>query len=251
MKTENKSVKRLEVGKDYINMDDNNVIVIDRVGDFDNKGFCEDLYKENLLCTNYEIWREATPEEVRERFEAHLVKRYGEDWKTMKIKEEHPSSSPYMIMYGVEISKKYGGWNVWNKNGLIYCNGIWVERLEEEEEPKKSSDWVLAPEDIEAMNKKEKATRHNEGKKRWSLVHYKSLEPLVEVLEFGAEKYGEFNWQKGLDKREILESMMRHLAALMDGEQNDKESGLHHIGHIMCNAMFYEYFNNKAKKNRL
>ena len=134
MKTENKSVKRLEVGKDYINMNNNNVIVIDRVGDFDNKGFCEDLYKENLLCTNYGNWYEATPEEVKERFEAHLIKRYGEDWKTMKIKEEHPSSSPYMIMYGVEISKKYGGWNVWNKNGLIYCEGVWVERLEEEEE---------------------------------------------------------------------------------------------------------------------
>ena len=93
---------------------------------------------------------------------------------------------------------------------------------------------------------KEKDSRFNEGKRKWSLVHYKSLEPLVEVLEFGAEKYGEFNWQKGLDKKEILESMMRHLVALMDGEQNDKESGLHHIGHIMCNAMFYEYFNSKA-----
>ena len=92
---------------------------------------------------------------------------------------------------------------------------------------------------------KEKASRFNEGKRKWSLVHYKSLEPLVEVLEFGAKKYGEFNWQKGLDKKEILESMMRHLASLMDGEQNDKESGLHHIGHIMCNAMFYEYFKSK------
>lgn len=134
MKTENKSVKRLEIGKDYINVRDNNVIVIDRVGDFDNKGFCEDLYKENLLCTkytNYGNWREATPEEVRERFEAHLVKRYGEDWKTMKIKEEHPSSSP---LYGVEITKLYHGWCVWNKNGLIYCEGVWAERLEEEEE---------------------------------------------------------------------------------------------------------------------
>lgn len=88
-----------------------------------------------------------------------------------------------------------------------------------------------------------KATRLNEGKRKWSLVHYKSLEPLVEVLEFGAGKYGEKNWQKGLDKTEILESMMRHLTALMDGESNDKESKLHHIGHIMCNAMFYEYFN--------
>ena len=27
-----------------------------------------------------------------------------------------------------------------------------------------------------------KASRFNKGKKRWSLVHYKSLEPLVDVL---------------------------------------------------------------------
>ena len=87
---------------------------------------------------------------------------------------------------------------------------------------------------------KEKATRHNEGKRKWSLVHFKSLEPMIEVLEYGEKHYGKGNWQKGLDKTEILESMMRHLTDLMDGEQNDKESGLHHIGHIMCNAMFYE-----------
>lgn len=92
-----------------------------------------------------------------------------------------------------------------------------------------------------------KGDRFNEGKLRWSLVHYKSLEPLVRVLEFGAKKYGDNNWQKGLDKKEILESAMRHLAALMDGEVYDKESGLHHIGHLMCNAMFYEYFDAKER----
>jgi len=37
--------------------------------------------------------------------------------------------------------------------------------------------------------------------------------------------------------------MMRHLSALMDGEEKDKESGISHIGHIQCNAMFYNYFN--------
>ena len=68
-----------------------------------------------------------------------------------------------------------------------------------------------------------KGDRFNEGKLRWSLVHYKSLEPLVRVLEFGAKKYGDYNWQKGLDKKEILESAMRHLTALMDGEVYDKE----------------------------
>lgn len=94
----------------------------------------------------------------------------------------------------------------------------------------------------------EKALRYNSGKRRWSLVHYKSLDPMVRVLEYGAAKYtkdgisGDHNWKKGLPPLEILESMQRHLAALMDGETNDPESGLPHIGHIMCNAMFYSYF---------
>lgn len=94
---------------------------------------------------------------------------------------------------------------------------------------------------------KEKGSRFNQGKLRWSLVHFKSLEPLVRVLEFGASKYGDFNWQKGLNKKEILESMMRHMTDLMDGNEYDEESKLHHIGHIMCNAMFYMFFKNKEE----
>ena len=133
----NKSVKELEIGKDYIGVDDNNFIVIDRTGDIENRGFYDDLYKKHLSCSNHSEWREATEEEVIEAFEKHLIHRYGEDWKTMKIKEKHPSlSSAIRIndgLWDVGISKEFDGWNVCNKNGLLYCNGIWVERLEEEE----------------------------------------------------------------------------------------------------------------------
>ena len=87
----------------------------------------------------------------------------------------------------------------------------------------------------------EKASRFNEGKPKWSLVHYASLVPMIRVLEFGTKKYAPFNWQKPMDLKEILESMQRHLAALFDGEETDKESGISHMGHIMCNAMFYNY----------
>src|SRR5690349_20922354 len=85
--------------------------------------------------------------------------------------------------------------------------------------------------------------RFNEGKLRWSLVDYPSIEPMVRVLMFGAQKYDDHNWKKGLNKDQILESMQRHLAALMNGEMCDPESGLPHVGHIMCNAMFFQYFN--------
>lgn len=87
----------------------------------------------------------------------------------------------------------------------------------------------------------EKAMRFNGGKPQWSLVHFKSLEPMIRVLEFGALKYAPRNWQKPMDITQILESMQRHLAALFDGEEVDNESGISHMGHIMCNAMFYNY----------
>lgn len=85
------------------------------------------------------------------------------------------------------------------------------------------------------------ALRFDSGKPNWHLVHFRSLEPLVRVLEFGASKYGTFNWQKPFEKERILNSAMRHLMKLMDGEELDSESGLPHIGHLMANAMFYSY----------
>lgn len=70
-----------------------------------------------------------------------------------------------------------------------------------------------------------KGDRFNKGKPRWSLVAFFALVPMVRVLEYGANKYSDHNWQKGLDKKEILESLMRHLVSLMDGEIRDEESG--------------------------
>jgi hypothetical protein len=88
---------------------------------------------------------------------------------------------------------------------------------------------------------KEKALRYNDGKLQWGLVHFKSLEPMIQVLEFGAKKYAPDNWKKQMDRKKLLESAMRHMAALMDGQENDPETGLSHIGHLMCNALFYSY----------
>lgn len=94
---------------------------------------------------------------------------------------------------------------------------------------------------LEILGNKERGTRYNEGKPRWGLVWYKGFIPMIRVLEIGAKEYGEENWKKGLVKREILESMQRHLASLMDGEELDAQSGLPHMGHIQANAMFYNY----------
>lgn len=100
------------------------------------------------------------------------------------------------------------------------------------------------------------AERFNDGKRQWSLVDFKSFEDMVKVLEFGAEKYAPDNWMKGLPVTEIAESLMRHLFAFLNGEDNDPESKLSHIGHMQCNLMFMAYimrekkeFDTRRKKN--
>ena len=91
----------------------------------------------------------------------------------------------------------------------------------------------------------ERATRHNEGKLRWSLVDFNSFSPMVKVLEFGAKKYGIDNWKKGLYTTQICESMLRHIFAYLDGENLDEDSGLSHIGHIQANSMFLGFMDLK------
>lgn len=88
---------------------------------------------------------------------------------------------------------------------------------------------------------KEQALRYNTGKRKWALVDFKSLEPMVEVLESGALKYEEFNWTKGMPVTQVSESLLRHIFAFLEGEDLDVESGKSHLGHIMSNAMFLSY----------
>jgi len=84
-------------------------------------------------------------------------------------------------------------------------------------------------------------SRFNTGKARWSLVSWKALLPMVQVLEFGATKYDDWNWAKGLPYTQICESLLRHVHAFIEGEEDDQESKLSHVGHILCNAMFLSY----------
>ena len=83
--------------------------------------------------------------------------------------------------------------------------------------------------------------RFNTGKLKWSLVSWKALAPMVRVLMFGAEKYDDHNWKRGLKYTEVTESLQRHLNSFIEGEDDDPESKLSHVGHILCNAMFLSY----------
>lgn len=93
------------------------------------------------------------------------------------------------------------------------------------------------------------AKKFDGGKLRYSLLPTGCVESVVQVLEYGAEKYGANNWQ-GLDNFEdrYYDALMRHLAAYRAGEQYDQESGLPHLAHAACNVMFLLWKNRNTAK---
>lgn len=60
------------------------------------------------------------------------------------------------------------------------------------------------------------------------------------VHQHGSDKYGRFNWRdSGINATTYIGAIMRHLSAWADGEDNDPETGLSHIAHIIsgCNIV--------------
>lgn len=72
----------------------------------------------------------------------------------------------------------------------------------------------------------------------WCYVTSSDMEQMVRVLEFGAKKYAEWNWMQGMAWSRVLNSFRRHILAIAQGEKNDPESGISHMGHVCCNLMF-------------
>ena len=85
------------------------------------------------------------------------------------------------------------------------------------------------------------AMRSNAGKTQWSLVDFEAIKPMVDVLMFGAKKYAPNNWKKGQKYTDMIDCLLRHVMAIARGENIDPESGLPHIGHVLCNGMFISY----------
>jgi hypothetical protein len=72
---------------------------------------------------------------------------------------------------------------------------------------------------------------------------------LAEVLTFGANKYADRNWEKGMDWSRCLGSLKRHLQCWEEGQQTDAETGISHLDHIICNAYFLSTYEKRGIGN--
>ena len=77
--------------------------------------------------------------------------------------------------------------------------------------------------------------KNDAGKPRLDLLPPKAILAIGEVMTYGAAKYGPNNWQ-GVAPERYTAALLRHLMAYMDGQEQDEESGLPHLWHVLTNA---------------
>lgn len=97
------------------------------------------------------------------------------------------------------------------------------------------------------------AMRFNKGKPQLSLIvgARAALAGAAKVLEFGAQKYARDNWKKPTDLHVPADCLLRHLSAYLDGEYLDPDSGLPHLDHVLCNAIFLSYHTDREGQDGL
>ena len=78
------------------------------------------------------------------------------------------------------------------------------------------------------------ATKYDQNKPDLSLIRYDAITPIADVFQFGAAKYGKFNYLQGMSHSRVLAAAARHLFAYMDGQDLDSESGKSHLAHLGC-----------------
>lgn len=80
--------------------------------------------------------------------------------------------------------------------------------------------------------------KHDADKLPHHLLPFDAIEELSAVLQFGASKYTERNWEQGMKWSRVFAALMRHLFAWWMKRGADPETGRSHLAHAMCCVAF-------------
>jgi hypothetical protein len=85
----------------------------------------------------------------------------------------------------------------------------------------------------------EKAVKNDQKdeKNMLQLMPPLATERIAEVFTFGAKKYSDWNWSKGMEYSRLYGAMQRHITAWYKGESIDPETGKSHLAHAGCCVM--------------
>ncbi len=101
-----------------------------------------------------------------------------------------------------------------------------------------------SPEDIYKIHFTPKAellkdgVKFDQDKPRMDLIPPETVEALAAVLTYGAKKYEDRNWEKGMSWGRVYGALMRHLWAWWARRDKDPETGMSHLWHALCCVAF-------------
>lgn len=75
------------------------------------------------------------------------------------------------------------------------------------------------------------------GKPRVDLIPSCAILDIGRVFAYGSNKYGDFNWRRGMPWLKLYGSTLRHLYKWAAGEKLDDESALPHLAHAAANIL--------------
>lgn len=73
---------------------------------------------------------------------------------------------------------------------------------------------------------------------RMELLPPELMTAVATILTFGATKYTDRNWEKGMKWSRVYGALLRHLVAWSSGEKTDPETGKSHLWHAGCCIAF-------------
>lgn len=76
--------------------------------------------------------------------------------------------------------------------------------------------------------------KNDQGKLRLELVPVEAINAIARAMTYGANKYGDWNWSKGIAHTRLFGAALRHMWAYFRGENIDAESGNHHLDHALA-----------------
>lgn len=88
------------------------------------------------------------------------------------------------------------------------------------------------------LDKPAEGVKHDKEKVRYDLLPPELLEGVAQILTFGAKKYGDRNWELGMDWMRVFGALQRHLWAWRSGEDVDPETSKSHLWHAGCCIAF-------------
>lgn len=99
----------------------------------------------------------------------------------------------------------------------------------------------VLPDGSVLFEKEQTGSKNDSGKPRMELIPAEFTIEVAKALTFGANKYADDNFRKGISYKRLLGAAKRHIEQELAGIETDNESGLSHLAHAGASLAMYSF----------